>query len=387
MEYALWNNIRISASEISNYEEEKKLRLSSKNRELKCCDPDCQSDFVKYCHGDVKEPYFAHCGNNNCDYAVYESGISPEIGETKRLLYNHLRSKGYQTEIEAKILKRHYSHILLTLENKNKTAIEFLTTNVTPGLTDRLTREYETICVNVQWIVISDIVYVNKDQASSYAKRHSFNETRNNTLLIIHPFTKEVFQYRKDVNSYAYDGRKIEVNGFNEMFFQKGKIDDLCVEKEEITLTDFNKQFDKWLERKQETYKNICLEREEKKRQEDKIREERLLKLKEEEKRQQSSKSYTRETIEQPQRRSYAYTNAQDSNSNKKGRECMRVKITDNMVGKDIIYKAERLNFGTVVEQGTNEKGQIYIVMNLDGVYETQILEELIEKNQIFYNN
>ena len=223
MEYALWNNIKISASEISNYEEEKKLRLASRNRELKCCDPDCQSDFVKYCHGDIKEPYFAHCGNNNCDYAVYESGVSPEIKETKRLLYNHLKNNGYQTDVETKILKRHYSHILITLKNKHRVAIEFLTTNVTPGLTDRLTKEYELVGVNVQWIVISDIVYVNNDQASSYAKRHSFNETKNNTLLIIHPFTKEVYQYRKDVNQYIYDGRNIEVNGFNEIFFKKGK--------------------------------------------------------------------------------------------------------------------------------------------------------------------
>ena len=96
----------------------------------------------------------------------------------------------------------------------------------------------------------------------------------------------------------------------------------------------------------------------------------------------------TKETIEQPQRRrSYAYTNAEGNTSSDKGRECMRVKITDNLIGKDIIYKAERLNFGTVVEQGINEMGQVYIVMNLDGIYETKLLEELIEKKQIFYNN
>ena len=43
-------------------------------------------------------------------------------------------------------------------------------------------------------------------------------------------------------------------------------------------------------------------------------------------------------------------------------------------------------NFGKVVEQGINEMGQVYIVMNLDGICETKLLEELIEKKQIFYN-
>ena len=75
MENALWNGKRLLATEIAeDYSLEKGVRKASGNKELRCPDPECQHPILRYCHGEVKDAYFAHCNNDSCDYAVFDKG-------------------------------------------------------------------------------------------------------------------------------------------------------------------------------------------------------------------------------------------------------------------------------------------------------------------------
>ena len=55
----------------------------------------CQNcRLLKYCHGDVKDAYFAHLNNANCDYAKFDSEISNEMRTIRTELFNAFKEKG-----------------------------------------------------------------------------------------------------------------------------------------------------------------------------------------------------------------------------------------------------------------------------------------------------
>ena len=61
MEKALYENQILIASEIANnYEIEKNVRRYSATSKLICPDAECPFPILKYCHGNIKRPYFAH---------------------------------------------------------------------------------------------------------------------------------------------------------------------------------------------------------------------------------------------------------------------------------------------------------------------------------------
>ena len=40
--------------------------------ELYCPDPECDHKILRYCHGEIKEAFFAHLNNESCDYANFD---------------------------------------------------------------------------------------------------------------------------------------------------------------------------------------------------------------------------------------------------------------------------------------------------------------------------
>ena len=73
MENAIFNGNLIVALEISkDFDTENMIREEGKYRHLRCPDPNCKSPFLRYCHGEKKQPYFAHLSNVSCDYSDYD---------------------------------------------------------------------------------------------------------------------------------------------------------------------------------------------------------------------------------------------------------------------------------------------------------------------------
>ena len=95
MEYALYNGHKISAPAVAeDYNFEKSVRIAGSSKKLLYPDPDCDCRLLKYCHGDVKDAYFAHLNNANCDYAKFDSEISNEIRTIRTELFNAFKEKG-----------------------------------------------------------------------------------------------------------------------------------------------------------------------------------------------------------------------------------------------------------------------------------------------------
>lgn len=117
MERAKWNGREYTASEVADdFEMEHAIRQIS-GRELFCPDPQCETPLLRYCHGEKKHAYFAHLQTGSCDYAQFDKqpGI---IREGRYKLYDLFKSKGYDVQIEQKILPHHYTHILLKTGTK-----------------------------------------------------------------------------------------------------------------------------------------------------------------------------------------------------------------------------------------------------------------------------
>ena len=98
MEKAIWQGKTICASDIKDkWEYEKNIRLASANRELMCPDIGCHSPILKYCHGNLKRPYFAHKKSSECDYDKYDRQNTPDIDNIKLLIYKTF-TKGFFTD-------------------------------------------------------------------------------------------------------------------------------------------------------------------------------------------------------------------------------------------------------------------------------------------------
>lgn len=82
--------------------------------ELQCCDPECNAP-VRYRHGKIRIPHFAHItANTECDYERYSSKKSDVFQKVQKEIYEILKRKYPQSvEINIKLIKSppHYTPI------------------------------------------------------------------------------------------------------------------------------------------------------------------------------------------------------------------------------------------------------------------------------------
>lgn len=95
MERAIWQNNEYYASEImEDFDLETTIRNVS-SRELFCPDPCCKKPLLKYCHGDIKDAYFAHLENDDCDYGNFDGRTSLSVKKVRRVLFEYFKALGY----------------------------------------------------------------------------------------------------------------------------------------------------------------------------------------------------------------------------------------------------------------------------------------------------
>ena len=105
MDKAIWDGKLYDAFTVAkSYELEKQVRIASARRQLRCPDPHCEFPCVKYCHGEVKEPFFAHIDKNECDYSEYDAKTPSALKFIKRLVFDSFKRRGYNVEMDVKIL-------------------------------------------------------------------------------------------------------------------------------------------------------------------------------------------------------------------------------------------------------------------------------------------
>ncbi len=211
MEHAIWKDKMISASEIAeDFQIENSVRTASRNKELQCPDPGCKQPLIKYCHGDVKEAYFAHVNHGACDYAAFDKETTPVVRFIQQKLYEHFKELGYDVQQEVKILPHHYTHLLVTFEDGDRLALEIGTQQITKNTADNLAKKYQNQKIPFRWIIIGDPRERVEEGHVCFIKRQQLNESANGDLFIINETGTAVAQCRLFNEPYIYKDRTMD---------------------------------------------------------------------------------------------------------------------------------------------------------------------------------
>lgn len=255
MEKAILDGQIIYASDVKeNYEYEKYIRECSSCGKLKCPDKNCSLPTLKYCHGNKKEPYFAHKDASACDYDKYDRENTEAINHIKCLLYTLLSSQNIKIDTDVKVSAHHYSHLVVYAENK-KYAFEILKDSATVRRIDKIAKEYEDSDIVFSLIVIGDYYNLKSEYNANHVRRFSLNESMYNELLVINEAGTEVYKYKLDLFDYDYCGDNIFE--YNAIYSEKQKIEDLTFEKEGLSVRGFYSRYNDWLEGKHYEYKKF----------------------------------------------------------------------------------------------------------------------------------
>lgn len=251
MENAIWNGTRLLACEVAqDYTKEKEIRKASYAGELRCPDEGCYSPVLKYCHGEIKEPYFAHRDNTDCDYLRFEKNAGVFRG-LRIALYEHFKACDYPVQLEMKVLNHHYSHLLFSWKDGNRTAIELGTKNTNVKDVEHLQEQYAAEGIQVVWLVADQPGKLISEDHTYFLKRFCLNESAKKDLIVIGYDGKYVTQYREDPNSYEVDGQEMVSENYPKLFAYEAYISDLYFEDDELTCRGFADAYNAFLEEKQ----------------------------------------------------------------------------------------------------------------------------------------
>lgn len=255
MEKALWKNENIYASTVKeSYEFEKLIREASSKGELRCPDTNCESPVLKYCHGNKKRPYFAHKYVSDCDYDKYDRYNSEIINNIKFLIFEHLTKNGFKADVDKKVFEHQYAHIAV-FKDVGFLAVELVSDSVTSRKINRVSDQYKTNDIPVQFLVVGDYVLLENESDSNFIRRFSLNETFNNNLLVINENGAEIYQYRMDSFNYTYCGARLP--DYESVYYEKSDFEELTFENGFLTISGFDDRYNNWYNQKQSRFKEF----------------------------------------------------------------------------------------------------------------------------------
>lgn len=255
MENAIWNGKLYTAAEIAeSYELEKNIRKASGRKELRCVDLDCRSPILRYCHGEIKCAFFAHLENCTCDYAEFDKENTSIMRQVKHIICDNFKSRGFDVQIEVKLLPRHYTHLLFTMPSGKKIAVELGTQRTTANQIDHLAEQYRSIGIDEKWIVISNFQTPVKENETFFIKRYLLNESNKKDILILNWSGTEITQYVVDPNEYLYNGKQIALDGYSDIYSETSSLSSLVFEDEELSIEGFYSRYHEWLSKKKKCF-------------------------------------------------------------------------------------------------------------------------------------
>lgn len=255
MENAIWNGKTLIATDISrDYALEKLIRKASGHKELFCPDSDCNHPVLRYCHGEKKDAYFAHLDNSQCDYAVFDKENTDLMREVKLKIYKSFCARGYSVQMDVKLLDHHYTHLLITLQDKTQIAVELGTQRMTANRMELLTAQYREKGIQIKWLVISNAQGPVKESETFFMKRYQLNESNKKDLLILNWDGTELAQHIADPREYLYKGQCLHSRNYPDIYSEYDSLDSLTIEDGELSINGFHDRFNLWLTRKEKAF-------------------------------------------------------------------------------------------------------------------------------------
>ena len=277
MEKALWNGKEILAFEVSaegNFDLEETIRKASGRKELLCPDENCSHRILRYCHGEKKRAYFAHIDNTDCEYEKYDKQTTEVIRTIKSIIYHTLKGKGYDVDMDVKLIPHHYSHLVI-YKNGKPHAIQIISKFSSANRIADFYAKYKAQNIPVDWIVTGfneddeDVV----EHELNYAKRFSLNRTEDNSLLAVSLDGTQICLYKMDTNEYLFDGCVVPTNNYKKIYSENHPLTSLVFKDGKLTVNDFDENYNAYIGKKKKAFekKIVDLEKEKEQRKQEQI--------------------------------------------------------------------------------------------------------------------
>lgn len=219
---------------------------------LQCCDPECNAP-VRYRHGKIRIPHFAHItANTECDYDRYSSKKSYVFQEVQHEIYETLKRKNIQTvDIDIKLIKSfsHYTPIVLS-DNKSNFAIDITDKRITANTLQSRKEAYSKLGYNGIQIIIDDATNCELSESDNLylPVRYELNKSANNSAVIYDRFSKKYFYLRYDKNYYG--------NHFywNNVISREFSINEITFTSEGLSVPRLENEYEEWIENRKTRY-------------------------------------------------------------------------------------------------------------------------------------
>lgn len=249
MDKCLFNGEIVYAFEIAkSYDKETNIRKQGRLRTMSCVDSDCQQPVI-YRHGDYKIAHFAHLKTDyGCPYDSYYRKTSGVQKKLKIAIFEQLKSKGYNVDLDVKVIPKHYSPILITLENGKRNAIEFTGKTITAKKLEDLKKAYNDIGISVDWIIVDTVNSIKNEKDACLIKRFQLNESDKQTAIIFNKETSEFEAVTFDKTEYQYNKINDPELSENNIFTLMFRIENLIIKDGCLAVIGFQEKFDEWVE-------------------------------------------------------------------------------------------------------------------------------------------
>lgn len=221
-------------------------------KELYCCDPECNAP-VRYKHGKIKIPYFAHLAENSkCDYEKYSSQKSDIFQRVQQEVYEVLKMKySNAADIDVKLIRSpaHFTPIIFN-GTEHSFAIDITDKRIKASVLQSRKDKYSSLGYNIIQIIIDEAVNCELSERNNllFPVRFELNKSANNSAVIYDTSSRKYYYLRYDNNTMY------EHFYFNNVISREFSINEIEFTEKGFSVPRLDIEFEKWVAQREKRY-------------------------------------------------------------------------------------------------------------------------------------
>lgn len=219
---------------------------------LQCCDPECNAP-VRYKHGKIRIPYFAHLvTNKECDYDRYSSKKSDVFKKVQHEIYDVLKRKYPQAvDIDIKLIKEppHYTPIILK-GRKSNFAIDITDKQITAKTLQSRKEAYAAFGYIGMQMIIDEAANCELSESTDLylPVRYELNKSSNHSTVVYDKSSKKYYYLFYDSNEYNNAHLR------NNVISREFTISELSITAKGISVPRLDNEFSEWTENRKNSH-------------------------------------------------------------------------------------------------------------------------------------
>lgn len=220
--------------------------------ELQCCDSECNAP-VRYRHGKIRIPHFAHItANTECDYDRYSSKKSDVFQKVHKEIYEILKRKYPQAvEIDIKLIRSpsHYTPIILK-DTGSDLAIDITDKRITANTLQFRKETYSELGYKGIQIIIDEAMDCELSESDDLylPVRYELNKSANHSAVVYDKVSEKYYYLRYDNNKYEHTFY------MNNVISREFSIDEIKFTENGLSVPRLDNEYKKWIENRQSRY-------------------------------------------------------------------------------------------------------------------------------------